>query len=166
MVQPPRSRTLFGLLDELCERQPDAPAVVSEQGVTLSYAELRQQATAVAGSLSGLGVKRGGVVGLLCSNRPEWLAVAFGAARIGATVAAFNTWVRAWDLEHMLETARPSVLVTLDRLLSQDYLALLHELVPEAWSAPPGRVAVGADPRTRNDRRDRGGASGRHAGVH
>lgn len=137
-MKPPRARTLFDLLDELAERRPYAPAVVSEQGETISYDELRRQATVIAGSLSALGVQRGDVVGLLCSNRPEWLAAAFGAARIGATVAAFNTWVRLWDLEHMFETARPSILITLDRLLNQDYLALLHEIVPEAWSAPAG----------------------------
>ena len=137
-MEPPRARTLFDLLDELAERRPSAPAVVSEHGETISYEELRRQATAIAGSLSALGVQRGDVVGLLCSNRPEWLAAAFGAARIGATVAAFNTWVRLWDLEHMLETARPSILITLDRLLNQDYLALLQEIVPEAWSAPAG----------------------------
>ena len=138
MMNPPNARTLFDLLDELAERQPNAPAVVSEQGETISYDELRQQATVIAGSLSALGVRRGDVVGLLCSNRPEWLAAAFGAARIGATVAAFNTWVRLWDLEHMLETARPSILITLDHLLKQDYLQLLQEIVPEAWGAPAG----------------------------
>ena len=138
MMKPPHARTLFDLLDELAERQPNAPAVVSEQGETVSYEELRQQATMIAGSLSAIGVERGDVVGLLCSNRPEWLAAAFGAARIGATVAAFNTWVRLWDIEHMLQTARPSILITLDHLLKQDYLDLLQEIVPEAWSAPPG----------------------------
>lgn len=137
-MQAPYSRTLAELLLELSDRTPDAPAVVTEEGETFSYGDLHRRAAAVAGTLSSLGVGRGDVVALLCTNRIEWLAAAFGAVRVGATVAAFNTWARLWDLEYMLASARPSVLITLDRLRGQSYLALLEQLVPEAWEGPAG----------------------------
>ena len=137
-MQPPHSRTLAELLAELSEQRPDAPAIVSEDGLTLSYSELQRQAAGVADALSGLGVQRGDVVALMCTNRPEWVVATFGAARLGATLAVFNTWARLWDLEYMLETGEPSVLITLDRFRGQDYLGMLKELIPEAWNAPVG----------------------------
>ncbi len=135
---PPRSRTLADLLGELAETTPDALAVVAESGERLTFAELDRMAGRVAVSLAELGVRRGTTVGLLCSNRPEWLISAFAAARLGAVVAAFHTWVKRWDLEFMLESSGASLLITLDRLKGQDYLALLRELVPELWEAEPG----------------------------
>ncbi|MCW2952468.1 MAG: AMP-binding protein [Conexibacter sp.] len=134
----PRSRHLAELVAELAERDPDALAVISAEE-TLSAAELERRVDAFAAGLRTLGVRRGSTVGLLCTNRWEWLCTAFGAMRLGARVAAFNTFVKAWDLDYMLAHSGADVLVTLDRFRASDFLATLGELLPEledaTWAA-------------------------------
>ena len=137
-MRAPYSRTLFDLLCEMAQQDPGHEAVVSA-GERLSYGALRERSLRVAAALSSLGLARGVPMGLLANNRAEWVAVCFGAAALGTPLVAFNTWVKSWDLEYLLEHSRVRALVTLASLGRQDYLASLRELVPELWQQPPGR---------------------------
>jgi fatty-acyl-CoA synthase len=130
----PFSRHFSELVTEHARRDGAAPAVVDGER-TLSYAELDAAVDAVAGGLRGLGVRWGSTVGLLCTNRWEWLAAAIGAHRAGARVACFNTFAKAWDLEYMLSHSDTEVLICVDRFRSRDYRETLDELVPELASA-------------------------------
>jgi fatty-acyl-CoA synthase len=125
----PFSRHFSELVSELARRDPGAPAVI-DGALTLSYAELEERIDAVAGGLRALGVGWGGTVGLLCTNRWEWLAAAIGAQRAGARVAAFNTFAKAWDLEYMLSHSDTELLICVDGFRSRDYRETLRELVP------------------------------------
>jgi fatty-acyl-CoA synthase len=129
-VAPPFSRHVAELCRERATLTPDAPAVVSGD-VELTYVELDERVDRAAGALASLGVGEGTTVGLLCTNRWEWLAVALGAQRLGARVAAFNTFAKAWDLDYMLEHSGTEVLVTVDRFRARDYVETVRELVPE-----------------------------------
>ncbi len=127
MASRPLSRHLADLCAERAAFDPDGLAVVSG-GTELTNAHLSDCIERIAAGLSDLGVTRGGTVGLLCTNRWEWLATAIAATSLGARVAAFNTFVKAWDLGHMLRHSRAEVLVTLDRFRSADYLEILASL--------------------------------------
>ena len=48
-----------------------------------SFKSLLRRAGLVSGALQSRGVVRGDRVGLLCSNRAEWLEVCFGASATG-----------------------------------------------------------------------------------
>lgn len=133
----PTSRTLPGLLREQALARPEHPAVLSPLG-TRSYSGLLAQSQAAAGILRDFGVGPGSTVALLVPNRPEWIDIAFGALSTAARVAAFNTWVKAWDLEYLLEHAAPEVLVTVPSVGRHDLLGELRQLVPEAWGDAPG----------------------------
>jgi fatty-acyl-CoA synthase len=133
-AERPFSRHLSELVSELARRDAGAPAV-HDGALTLSYAELEDRIDAVAGGLRALGVEWGSTVGLLCTNRWEWLAAAIGAQRAGARVAAFNTFAKAWDLEYMLSHSDTEVLVCVASFRSRDYRETLRELVPELASA-------------------------------
>ncbi len=130
MAARPFSRHLAELVTELAGRVGDRTALVSGER-SLTYAELDERAGAVAGGFRDLGVERGDTVGLLCTNRWEWVVAALGAMRLGARVATFNTFARAWDLEYMLGHSGAELLVTLDRFRARDYLETIVELVPE-----------------------------------
>ncbi|MCZ7572805.1 MAG: acyl--CoA ligase [Ardenticatenaceae bacterium] len=136
-MRSPLSRTLNDLLDEVAGTNPNRPAFYWQSQV-VSYGRWQEQSQAVAGALTGLGLRRGDAVGLLVSNRPEWLFAAFGAWRRGCTVVPFSTWSRTWDLEYLLGHPGLSVLVTLGALRNQNYLEELRVLVPELWLAAPG----------------------------
>jgi fatty-acyl-CoA synthase len=132
-----RSRTLADLIAGLAETEGDRTAVVHRSGRT-SYAELYGRARAVAAALRAVGVGRRDRVGLLATNRVEWLETYFGTAMTGAAMHVFNTWVTGHELGALLDDADCSVLVLLGSYGRQRYLDELHRLVPEAWDAPPG----------------------------
>ncbi|MGD9998495.1 MAG: class I adenylate-forming enzyme family protein [Ilumatobacteraceae bacterium] len=78
----------------------------------LTWALLDRHASAIAASLQELGVERGDRVGLLMSNRPEFLEVVVACARIGAIVAPFNLRFTAVELAFVVGDADCSVVVT------------------------------------------------------
>jgi fatty-acyl-CoA synthase len=116
---------------------PTATAVAFDED-RWSYADLATATVTASAALEGLGISRGSQIALLATNSPAWLQVAFGAMRLGACVNAFNTWVRAYDLDHLLEASAAEVLVMVDSVGSTSLLDQLKELVPEAWEAAPG----------------------------
>lgn len=126
----PFSRHLGDLVGENAASCPDRIAVISG-GLSLTYAELDRQVDRFAAGFAGLGVARGGTVGILCTNRWEWLCSALGAMRLGARVAAFNTFARAWDLDYMLQHSRTEVLVSVDAFRTRSYAETLVELIPD-----------------------------------
>lgn len=131
------SRTLYDLLREQADRRGHHAAVVHVAGTT-SYAQLTSRAEQVGRALSRAGAARGDRIGLLATNRVEWLECYFGAAAAQATVHAFNTWVTSRELDHLLEQAGCSVLVLIARHGRRNYLEDLRTLVPEVWQADPG----------------------------
>lgn len=146
-VKCPRSRTLYEVLLEVAVRCPEHEAVVSSSGTRLTYSELVSAAAGVAYSLQELGVARGDTVALLANNRIEWLEAYLGAAAVGASVAAFDTWSNRHELEFLIDHSGAKVLITIDRLGSQDFLAHVSNLVPEAWEERAGTWKSGAYPR-------------------
>ncbi|MPZ28268.1 MAG: AMP-binding protein [Micromonosporaceae bacterium] len=140
LTEPPapvRPPTAPALLDRLGTRFGADEALVTG-GRRWSYRELAAAARETAAGLRALGVDADTSVGLLCTNRPEWLHTLFGAGWCGATVSCFHTWVGTWDLDHLLATAEVEVLVTMDRFRSNRFVASLTGLVPELGEAGPG----------------------------
>src|SRR5262245_25802813 len=140
-MKPPASRTLPDLLDELAARQADHEFIVGG-GQRLSYAETRARARQLARGLRGLGVGRGEMVALLMDNRPEWLVVGFAVTLLGATLVPISTWSRPRELEYVLNHCDASTLVTVDRFLGQDYVAMLAEMAPGSARLPQLRRVV------------------------
>ncbi len=157
----PLARNFGDLVAEMAGRDADAPAVI-ETGAELSYGELDARVGAFAAGLAGLGVRRGATVGLLCTNRWEWLVAALGAHRAGARIAAFNTFAKAWDLEYMIEHSGAEVLVCVDCFRSRDFRETLIELLPElGGEGPPfARFAALREVVVIGDRGDLSGAHG------
>jgi fatty-acyl-CoA synthase len=147
-VIPPRSRTLPDLLDELAARQPARELIVDAGGVQrLTYAETRARARDLARGLVRLGVKRGDMVALLMSNRPEWLLIDFAVTLLGATLVPISTWSRPRELEYVLNHCEAATLLTLPRFAGQDYLGALAELGGPGSARLPHlrRVVVAGD---------------------
>src|SRR5262245_1588021 len=100
--------TLGAFLDSLAATHQGREAVAHapHDVVTgrLTWAELRAASRVAAKKLVAAGVTKGTRVGFLCSNRLEWLPIAFGALRIGAILVPFSTlWKRdeiAYALTH------------------------------------------------------------------
>jgi fatty-acyl-CoA synthase len=135
----PHSGTLGDLLDEIAAATPDAPAVVF-RAERLDYAGLKARADGFARALLAAGVRRGDRMGLLVTNRSEWLVAAFGAAKIGAVTAAISTFSTPRELSWALEHCGASVLVTLDAFSGRSFLGTLRELCPELARSAAGAL--------------------------
>lgn len=125
--------SLPGYLRDVCERYGDAEAVVMHSGgevIRWSYRDLWQESMAVARALCARGVGKGSRVGILMTNRPEYLSSLFGTAMTGATFVVLSTFSTASELEHALNTSGVSLLLYEDRVLKKDFNAQLAELEP------------------------------------
>lgn len=135
----PASRTLGDLLDEMAAMAPHAEAVVYRD-TRLDYDALKVCADEFARALLALGVRHGDRVALLVTNRPEWLVAAFGAAKIGAIVAAVSTFSTPRELAWALEHSGAKALVTLDAFRGRSFIDALHEFLPELDASQPGAL--------------------------
>ncbi|TQM10096.1 AMP-binding protein [Pseudonocardia kunmingensis] len=128
--------TLTGLLAELVERRGDRPALLDPAtGRVTTFAALDELARRAATGLSALGVGRGDRVAVWLPNLPEWLAVQFAVARLGAVVVAVNTRFRAQELADILRVSGASVLVLTAGYRRIDFAGILAEARAKAGLA-------------------------------
>jgi fatty-acyl-CoA synthase len=140
--------TLPELLDRVAVRFGDREALVAGSR-RWSYRDLRDQGRRAARGLLALGVEPGEAVGLWLPNRPEWLAVQHGCARIGAVVVALNHRYRAHELGYVLRQSGATTLVLADHSGPVDFLEILAGLLPGFHDAEPGALDLPALPRLR-----------------
>ena len=91
MTAATRFTTVSRVLTRHAEERPGAAALLA-RGHEYTYEELCREVRAFGHGLAGLGVRQGAAVGLLCTNRAEWVVAALGTMAAGGGVAAFNTW--------------------------------------------------------------------------
>ncbi|MFD6456760.1 amino acid adenylation domain-containing protein [Streptomyces roseolus] len=106
-------RTYVELFEEQAARTPDAPAVLSSDGV-LTYAELDRQANGVARWLADRAASAGGAevhVGVLAPRRPGVLAVLLGVLKSGAAYVPLDEQWPAERLRTVLEDCRPALVL-------------------------------------------------------
>lgn len=126
--------TVMEILARQADERGARPAIVCGRA-RLTYAELDRDVHAFARGLQAIGIGRGASVGLICTNRAEWVVAALGTIVAGGRVAAFNTWSRSWDLDHLLRASKCEALIAVSGFGPTDLLPLLQELLPEAWKA-------------------------------
>lgn len=123
----PAPPSLSSRLDALAAEHGSRPAIITADE-TVSFGALADGARTVARGLSRFGVSKDTRVGLLLPNRPDWLRVAFGIWRLGATLVPINTLFRQAELAHTLRHADISVLIMVPTFLNHDYAVMLGEL--------------------------------------
>ncbi|AWT57634.1 long-chain-fatty-acid--CoA ligase [Mycolicibacterium smegmatis] len=91
----------------------DRPAVKLDEYV-LSYRELHQRASAVAGDLRAHGVLPGDRVGLMLPNVPAYPVLFYGALLAGAIAVPMNPLLSAREVEYYLTDSGMTVVYGLD----------------------------------------------------
>lgn len=132
--------TLPGFLREVTATYAEREALVlpTPEGVTRwTYAELWERAVDVACALRACGVGKDSRVGVLMTNRPEWIAAVFGTSLAGGVAVTLSTFSTPPELEHLLQVSGVSVLLFERSVLKKDFAALLTELAPEIDSCAP-----------------------------
>lgn len=136
--------TLAGLIRETCERHGPAEALVLHlegEVIRWTYAELWDKCLAVARALVACGVGKGTRVGVLATNRPEFLSNVFGAALAGAIPTPISTFFTPTELDEVLGISAVSVLLAERSVLRKDFGEILTGLEPLLASSTPGSLA-------------------------
>ncbi|KAA9159790.1 acyl--CoA ligase [Amycolatopsis acidicola] len=131
--------TLPGFLREVTARYSEREALVLGE-TRWTYGELWERALEVARALRACGLGKDGRVGVLMTNRPEWLAAVFGASLAGGVAVTLSTFSTPAELDQLLRTSCVSVLLFEKTVLKKDFSAMLDELEPRIATAAPGSL--------------------------
>jgi len=144
--------TLGGFLREVCRDNADKEALVfyppSGPVIRRSYADVWQEACKVARALIARGVTKETRVGLLATNRPEWITAMFGITMAGGTCVALSTFAKGAELENQLRIGDVSVLIFERSVIGRDFAAELVELCPDLAQARPDPAQTQRDVRS------------------
>jgi acyl-CoA synthetase (AMP-forming)/AMP-acid ligase II len=107
MMEPPT-------LDQILQRHADergAKIALQDASSALSYAQLEHRARQVAQGLHAAGVATGDRVGYLGKNTLAYFEFFVGAAKLGAVTVPINWRLAPPEIAHVLDDARPKVLL-------------------------------------------------------
>jgi fatty-acyl-CoA synthase len=124
----------FAAREALVQRRPDGSME------RWSYQDLWDRSVEVAKSLIACGLGRGERVGVLMTNRAEFLSSIFGTALAGGVAAPLSTFSTLGELDYLLSSAACSVLLLERRVLKKDFASILCELEPAIAAASPGAL--------------------------
>ena len=139
--------TLPGFLREVTTRfaQREALVMHTPEGVERwTYAALWDRSVEVARALIACGAGKDSRVGIMMTNRLEWIAGVFGTALAGGVAVTISTFSTAPELDYMLQASGVSILLFEGSVLKKSFVEMLCDLEPAIRSAAPG--AAGVDP--------------------
>ncbi|WP_176599070.1 MULTISPECIES: AMP-binding protein [Sphingobium] len=141
--RPLIEETIGALLDQAAKQAGEREAlVVCDQGVRLSFAELRDQAEAFAAGLFALGIRPGDRIAIWSPNNAEWTITQLAAAKAGLVLVNVNPAYRTSELEHALNKVGCVALITAQHFKSSDYVAMLQIIEPTLGEQPAGRLRL------------------------
>jgi fatty-acyl-CoA synthase len=133
--------TIGASLDKAAQRWPNLEAVVvRDQGIRLTFAELRYEVDRLATGLIALGLVPGDRIGIWSPNNIAWVLTQYAAAKTGLILVNINPAYRLAELEYALNKVECRALVTADRFKTSDYIGMLRTLAPELSHSDPGAL--------------------------
>ena len=97
----------------------------------MTYRALSERSNQYARWALAHGLVKGGVVGLLMTNRPEYFAIWLGITSVGGVVALLNTNLVGASLAHCIDTVSPRHLI-----VSEEYVDTTVEAMPDMAQVP------------------------------
>ncbi|MEM7345659.1 MAG: class I adenylate-forming enzyme family protein [Chloroflexota bacterium] len=94
--------TLYQLLADRAADMPDKPALVTDTGQQLTYAEWNDRVLRLAGALRAMGVEKGDIVGVQLPNIPEFFISFLAISSLGAVMQTMHMPYRAAELRFLL----------------------------------------------------------------
>jgi len=105
--------TTFTRFNRMSERFPNRTAVLY-LGERFSYSDLRELSERFAGSLIGMGIKKGDRVMLYISNCIQWIIAFLGIQKIGAVVVPVSPIYTSFEIEYMINDSGAETVICLD----------------------------------------------------
>ena len=135
------AHTLGGYLREVVSRYGPREAVVLRKGdyrLAWTYDDLLAHSLEVARALVDCGVGKGSRVGILMTNRPEFLSSLFGIALAGGVPVALSTFSTPQELDHLVRASEVAILLFEQQVMKKDFAAMLRDLEPAIGEGVPG----------------------------
>jgi acyl-CoA synthetase (AMP-forming)/AMP-acid ligase II len=126
--------TIAGYAREVTKRFGDREAVVMrgpEGRISWSYAELWSRSVEIAKALIAAGAGKDARIGLLMTNRPDYIASVFGIALAGGVTVSLSTFSTPVELGYLLQAGSVSILFYDRQVLKKDFGAILCDLEPQ-----------------------------------
>ncbi len=120
---------LAARFDLMASQYPDRIYVIGPASSS-TYAEIRDWSLRLARGLYAIGVRPGEAVAMVVDNPPEFVALKFAIARLGAIAVPVNFSYKAEELVAVLARSEASVVVSIEASLGVDRLAVLDDAVP------------------------------------
>ena len=114
---------------------------LGEQAERWTYDDLLAKSLEVAKALLAAGTGKGTRVGILVTNRLEFLSCTFGAALAGCVANPISTFFTSTELDEVLRQSGCSVLLLERKVLKKDFAAMVTELEPALATGAPGKLA-------------------------
>ncbi len=151
-ASPPVPELVPELLDRAALRAPTARAVTDATG-TWTYAQLAAHSIAISAWLHGSGVRHGDRVLVRLGNVRGFVALLYGATRIGAIVVPINPGMKLYQLRQIVEDCTPTLIVVAadDPVATEPDLAHLIrpwqriEAEAHGWATPATPALDGGD---------------------
>lgn len=118
--------SLWDVLTRSAAALPDHPALAMG-GWSMTYADLVEASLRSAAALAALGVGRGSRVASMFHPGPDWAIFHYALMRLGAISVPVNLTYEKGELNWLLESARPELLVSIKRFGKLDCEARLVE---------------------------------------
>lgn len=126
--------TLSGFIREVTQRHGPREAIAQPRAdgtvERWTYDDLWDRCMAVARSLVACGIGKGERVGILMTNRAEFVSAAFGVALAGGVATAFSTFATPHELDQMIAASGCTIILVEPRVLKKDFVGIIRELEP------------------------------------
>ena len=137
-----RDRILSTVIEERAAQLGDTPALLSDREC-MTYGQLSQRINQYARWALDQGIAKGDVIGLLMTNRPEYLAIWLGISSVGGIVSLLNVNLTGSSLAHCVNVVSPKHLIAASEFAGQLASALpalapaptiwIHGNEPSSW---------------------------------
>ena len=139
------THTIGFALHDCAERLGDRDVLVFRER-RISARQLDEEVEQLALGLLSLGIQKGDKVAVWLPNLPETCVTELAIARVGAAMMAINTRYKASELEYVLRQSDSRALVLMPQFLTQDFLAVLRDVIPEFSNSQPGKLEAARTP--------------------
>ncbi|WP_139488133.1 non-ribosomal peptide synthetase [Brevibacillus dissolubilis] len=137
----PQEECIHQLFERKAASKPQEIAVITETGV-VSYAELNQQADALAAYLSRNGIRRGDLVAVCVERSLEMLVALLGILKAGGAYVPIDPKTPSERVGHILEDSNVSIVLTHPKTT-----AYVKDALKQGGKGPTGIHLVDLDER-------------------
>jgi long-chain acyl-CoA synthetase len=130
-----RPESLLHMLRATVDKWPNKEALVELGGERITYPQLWDRSTRVAGGLRAMGVQRGDRVAIRLGNSINWCAAFFGGLMAGAVVVPVNTRFSESEVEHVVTDSGSKAVIMPGQSLPDGAPFMTEDLKPQDLAA-------------------------------